>query len=74
MALPHGAFDRTDRSVLTHIEIEALQPDLTCMHMVLMLSVTYPLVTGAMIVMQDHAQHLSTALLDFPLASPAGVR
>jgi hypothetical protein len=30
VVLPHGVFDRTDRRGVTHIDIGALQPDLTC--------------------------------------------
>jgi hypothetical protein len=59
VVLPHGAFDRA-------LIARATRSDA---HMVLLLSVTYPLVTGAIIVAQDDAEHLSSALLDFLRAS-----
>ena len=55
VVLPHGAFDRA----------LIARPTRSDVHMVVLLSVMYPLVTGAMIVAQDDAEHLSSALRDF---------
>ena len=43
-------------------------------HMMVQLSVAQSLITGVVIVMKDHPEHMSSALLNFRAGIPAGVR
>jgi hypothetical protein len=42
--------------------------------MMVQLSVAQSLITGVIIVMKDHPEHMSNALLNFRAGIPAGVR